>query len=378
MQIAKFAEAWVITRANNRDMIEEELSKNPVRNLHFVYVDLPKYLRFWKKRQRGVHLYYCLWQFAAYLKTLSLVRKIGFDFAHHITFVNDWMPSFLAFLPLPFLWGPVGSNRPIPGRFTREFSHYTADRFKNLAIKMNRFLNVLYIFTFLRSAKTILISKNQLHFFPFSVLPKSRITIQQANAVDVAQMIRRPQKKNTIVYTVGSLVPIKGYDLALGSFVKIIDSNNSIRYIITGDGWKRQMLKEFTHKHGLGENVSFTGELSRSEVLNKMKESDIFLFPSFEGGGMVVLEAMAAGLPIVCLDYGGPGEMVTDECGIKVRPTTYDETVQNLADAIMKLSRDPALRRRMGKAGIRRVRDYYTWEKKGEFIKQLYASVLTR
>lgn len=44
-----------------------------------------------------------------------------------------------------------------------------------------------------------------------------------------------------------------------------------------------------------------------------MNKSDIFLFPSFEGGGMVVLEAMAAGLPVVCLDYGGPGEMVTDD-----------------------------------------------------------------
>ena len=48
-QIAEFAEVWVITRANNREIIEEEFKRNPVSNLHFIYVDLPKSLRFWKK-----------------------------------------------------------------------------------------------------------------------------------------------------------------------------------------------------------------------------------------------------------------------------------------------------------------------------------------
>jgi hypothetical protein len=53
-QIAKFAEVWVITRANNREVIEEELKRSPEPNLHFIYVDLPKWMRFWKKKQRGV------------------------------------------------------------------------------------------------------------------------------------------------------------------------------------------------------------------------------------------------------------------------------------------------------------------------------------
>ena len=73
-QIAKFAETWVITRTNNRETIEKELHKNPISNLHFVYVDLPKSMRFWKKGQRGVHLYYYFWQFAAYIKVKNLPR----------------------------------------------------------------------------------------------------------------------------------------------------------------------------------------------------------------------------------------------------------------------------------------------------------------
>ncbi len=91
---------------------------------------------------------------------------------------------------------------------------------------------------------------------------------------------------------------------------------------------------------------------------------------------MVVLEAMASGLPVVCLDYGGPGEMVTEECGIKVKPVTPEQTIEDLADALLKLANDPALRRRMGEAGRKRVEEVYSWEKKGEFIKKMYEKVL--
>jgi len=60
-----------------------------------------------------------------------------------------------------------------------------------------------------------------------------------------------------------------------------------------------------------------------------MNNSYIFLFPSFEGAGMVVIEAMAAGLPVVCLDYSGPGEIVTDECGIKIKPYCGGATIRS-------------------------------------------------
>src|SRR6266511_405878 len=67
-QIARFHEVWAITRANNRDPIERELAKQPMPNVRWVYFDLPKWSRFWKKGPRGVHLYYYLWQIGAYFK----------------------------------------------------------------------------------------------------------------------------------------------------------------------------------------------------------------------------------------------------------------------------------------------------------------------
>lgn len=376
-QIAKFAEVWVITRANNREVIEEELKKNPEPNIHFIYVDLPKWMRFWKKGQRGVHLYYYLWQFAIYFKARRLAKKIKFDIAHHITFVNDWMFSGLSFLNIPFVWGPIGSNLPVSHEFLPGMQHYIFDRIKHLFRLLVRFFSPLFLLTLFKSKKIILISKNQLQLYPFKYTKATKIVIQQANAVEIQnKQISYKQRSNLTIYSAGSLIPIKGFHLALCAISRICLNLMTMKYIISGSGTLKKYLESLAEKMNLKNSVIFTGNIERDKVIDFMQQSDIFLFPSFEGGGMVVLEAMACGLPVVCLDYGGPGEMVTDKCGIKVKPITFEQTVTDLTEALLKLAIDPELRRKMGEAGRKRVTEYYTWEKKEEFIKKVYEDVL--
>ncbi len=378
-QIAKFAEAWVITRANNKEVIEEELSKNPDPNLHFIYVDLPKWMKFWKRGQRGVHLYYLLWQCTAYVRAKKLTEKVKFDLAHHITFVNDWTPTFLALLDMPLIWGPIGSNIPIPKQYLTNTKSYLKDRIKHYIRKVTRSIMPFYKRTINTSRRIILISKSQLGFAPFNSIQRGKLIFQPANAVDVPERNYECTKENNRdsfrIFSAGTLIPIKGFHLSLQA-VADLNKKKEITFIIAGSGSWSSYLKSFAHELDIEDKVVFAGNLQRSEVLNQMHESDIFLFPSFEGGGMVVLEAMAAGLPVVCLDYGGPGEMVTDECGIKVKPIIPDQTIKDLSDALLKLANDPELRKKMGQAGRKRVEEHYTWEKKGEVIRKVYEEVL--
>lgn len=115
--LARHCEVWVLTRANNRPAIEAELARSPVPGLHFLYFDLPGWARWWKRGQRGVHLYYYLWQVGAYFLAKGVHREVGFDLVHHVTFVKYWTPSFLALLPVPFVWGPVGGGESAPLAF---------------------------------------------------------------------------------------------------------------------------------------------------------------------------------------------------------------------------------------------------------------------
>jgi hypothetical protein len=108
-----------MTRENNRGPIERELTKEPVPGLRCVYYDLPRWARFWKKGQRGIRLYYYLWQLGAYRIARQLHRNIRFDVAHHLTFGTAWLPSLISWLPVPFVWGPVGGVEPYPSEFFR-------------------------------------------------------------------------------------------------------------------------------------------------------------------------------------------------------------------------------------------------------------------
>ena len=115
-EIARNHEAWVLTRANNRPSIEDTLRKGSIPSLHFVYYDLPDGVKSWKKGQRGVHLYYLLWQWGAYRTAKKVHKQVRFDLVHHITFVSVRQPSFMGLLGIPFIFGPVAGGERAPWR----------------------------------------------------------------------------------------------------------------------------------------------------------------------------------------------------------------------------------------------------------------------
>ena len=117
LQMAKDHEVWVLTRANNRSAIELGLCQISSRKLHFIYYDLPRWARWWKRGSRGIQLYYYLWQIGIYFVARKLHAHIQFDLAHHVTFGKYWSPSLISLLPIPFVWGPVGGGESAPKAF---------------------------------------------------------------------------------------------------------------------------------------------------------------------------------------------------------------------------------------------------------------------
>ena len=87
---------------------------------------------------------------------------------------------------------------------------------------------------------------------------------------------------------------------------------------------------------------------------------------------------MAAGLPIICLDLGGPATQVTAETGVKVPGYNPKQAVQGLAEAIARLAGDAELRSRMGASGQKLVTEVYDSDVKGEFFAKLCEDLLAR
>jgi len=98
------------------------------------------------------------------------------------------------------------------------------------------------------------------------------------------------------------------------------------------------------------------------------------VFPSLhDSGGMVVLEALAAGLPVICLDLGGPGTIATEDCAVVVPARTADEAsvVEALADGMIRIATDPAFRARLAENAVLRARQL-TWDRAAD---HLYAGI---
>jgi glycosyltransferase involved in cell wall biosynthesis len=108
-----------------------------------------------------------------------------------------------------------------------------------------------------------------------------------------------------------------------------------------------------------------------------MAASDVFLFPSLrDGGGTVVIEAMGVGKPVICLDTGGPGMHIDQQCGVKIVPQSPAQAISEMASALERLCRDENLRVKLGQAAKQKVVDLYLWEKLGDKLNKIYERAL--
>jgi len=380
-QIGRFAEVWVITRASNRAAIEKALAEESVPNVHWVYFDLPAWARFWKRGQRGIHLYYYLWQIGAYRIGRRLTAKLGFDLVHHVTFVNYWLPSFLSLLPVPFVWGPVGGGESAPKNFYENFSGRGRlyEKARNLARRLGEHDPFVRMtakesrFAFATSDETAERLKNL-------GAPNIKVLSQVALPAKGIQWLASVPAHTGNPYrllSLGRLLHWKGFHLGLQAFARYVRHFPRSEYWIVGDGPERKNLERLARDFAVAEKVRFWGALPRAEALEKMTDCDVLVHPSLhDSGGWACVEAMAAGRPVICLDLGGPALQVTEETGFKIPAQTPEQAVGEIAQAMLKLAIDPGLRRRMGEAARCRVREVFSWERRGAEICELYGFLL--
>lgn len=370
--MAKHHEVWVLTRANNRSVIEAELARDPLPRLHFVYHDLPRWARFWKRGQRGIQFYYYLWQLTAIPLVRRLHREVGFDVVHHVTFVKYWAPSALAFLDgAPFVWGPVGGGESAPRAFWPTFGPrgilYEALR------SLTRWLGELDPLV-RRAARraTIALATTPETSARLKRLGAKRVEVMGESALPEDEMvllgsILAPSTRPVRFLSLGRLLHLKGFHLGMMAFAQ--SALQDAEYWIVGDGPERKRLERLAKRLGVADRVRLFNRLPRREVLRLLGQCHVLVHPSLhDSGGWVCLEAMAAGRPVICLDLGGPAVQVTEESGIKVPSRSPSQVVSDLAAAMQMLASDPDLRARMGETGRRRVEEHFLWPVKADSL----------
>jgi glycosyltransferase involved in cell wall biosynthesis len=174
-----------------------------------------------------------------------------------------------------------------------------------------------------------------------------------------------------IVGNVAALVPHKGQRHLIDAAKTVLPHVPDARFIIAGEGELRPALERQIKDLHLEKHVLLAG--FRPDVLSLHKAFDIFVLSSVtEGLGTSLLDAMAAGKPIVATRAGGIPEVVADgETGILVAPRDHDA----MAEAIVRLLKDDTLRRQMGDAGRARARSLFSAERMVQATLNVYQQV---
>jgi len=183
-------------------------------------------------------------------------------------------------------------------------------------------------------------------------------------------------KNEKIVFFVGRLVNEKGVQVLLNAVPKIMSKFNDVKFVIAGKGPCLNNLIELGQKLNIKNSVYFTGFVSEEVLLKLYKCSDIAVFPStYEPFGIVALEGMIAGIPVVVSDTGGLGEIVTHkEDGMKF----YCGNSNSLADCVIELLKDEGLSNKIRNVALQKVHRLYNWNNITEMILKEYKFVISQ
>jgi len=335
---------WVITRSNNQEAIEFALTECDTHNLFFLYFDLPNWSLFWKKWPGGVYIYNLIWQVGAYLLAARCANRIRFDWVQHITFGVFRQPSLMGLLGIPFIFGPVGGGERAPYNLRKSFPirGRILDKIRDIFNSFAR-INPLTRFTYQKANIILCKTKETLLQLPASCQNKSRVQIEIG--IDT---LDKPTAKTLIagdfrLLYVGRLIYWKGLHLALLALARVRLINTTVRLTVIGSGPDEVWFHELTRKLGIAEAVDWHPWLPRYEVMAMYKQHDAFVFPSLhDSSGNVVLEALSCGLPVICLDLGGPAFIVDESCGIVINTfnSSEDDVVNAITHSIILLLKD--------------------------------------
>jgi len=195
------------------------------------------------------------------------------------------------------------------------------------------------------------------------------------NGVDLSKFknIKHKINKTPKILFVGRIDRLKGLDYLIDSAKILQDKKIEFEIELVGDGKDMEMYKERVKEMNLNKKIKFLGRKSPEDTLKHYQTADIFVLPSLdESFGIVLIEAMACKKPVIGTKVGGiPYVINPNKDGLLVPP----KNPQALADAIIKILKNPKLAKQMGEAGYKKVKENFTWsiqvDKTNKLLKEL-------
>ena len=368
-------EITVITRDNNKSSIYRELKKKKIKNIKFLFYDLPGWLIFFKNKSPiFLYIYYYLWQYFAFKKYHNYSEKN--DLVHHITFGTFRIPSFFWKSKTPLIFGPVGGAETTPFFLIKDLK--LDQKIKEILKYIFNFLQIKFDYNLikcLKNSKYIVTRTNETKNL-INKCFKNKINVVSEIGIKNSHKKKITNKKVISFLFAGRHIYWKGGTLIIDAFNQALKINKNIKLNFVGGGPDKHNWVNKVNSLGIEKFVNFHNWQKLDSMKNFYKKNDVFIFPSFhDSGGTVINEAMSYSLPIICLDLGGPALKVDENCGfvISTKSKNLDKAkiVKKMSKKILQLANDKKLIKKLSYGSYIKSKKY-NWDK---IIKDVYNNI---
>ena len=379
-RMAKFHDTTVLTRSNNKEVIEKRIALHHVIQApQFVYLDLPDWCI--KLKRRGiiaVFLYYLLWQW--YASRHIQKTNTSYDIIHHITFNGFRFPGAWWRIEAPVVLGPLGGGSITSSQYRKCYGHkWMLEKIREFSIKHWHW-NPWTIASMRRARRVFVVGSDlQKRFLNAGIDAQKMLETALPLELENTQLIANRDQRKDFVW-VGNLEPWKAWQIALEAFaIAASKTSDTCRLHIIGDGSQADSAKKYAKKLGIEERLSFLKKLPRNNVWGMMASSRALIFSSVrDTSGNVVLEAMGLECPVICFNHQGAAMMTDDQCAFRITPSDWNTSINDFANAIVSLANDDNIVHNMGKSGRKRVMTHFTWDEKIDRMVKIYEDLIER
>jgi glycosyltransferase involved in cell wall biosynthesis len=385
-QIAEDHEVFVMVSGRFRPDWEAGRERGEVPdNMHVRFVgNPPEFHRNPLVARLGTWREYIRWLEAASVIARNWHAEESFDLVHQVTFATWRVAPRFASLGIPLVWGPIGGVARVPFRYYRMNLSLTAAAFELLReassfwARHSRSLRKV-----LRDADVLIAANGETRAFVRPLRgdrPTPLISIagySEERMAAFARIERIPATDGRLrLFAGGNMIGSKGLSIALRALAKAKERGVDFVYTIAGGGADEGRARRLTKRLGLSGEVVFKPSYSGDSYIQALRNSDIYLLPSFrETTPGTLIEAMLAGAVPIVAKISAPGEIVDAETGFAVAVASPTALVDGIAEALLTLDKDREELHRRSVRCIEKVKSEYSLTRRRELMRAAYALV---